>query len=79
MEHFTPISAASGGVLIGCAAAMLWLGLGLDLFGDWDPSPALASLGFGNSSTILFVAAMLAGTGGFSVVQSFEARGLRQA
>ena len=28
MEHFTPISAVVGGVLIGLAAAMLWLGLG---------------------------------------------------
>ena len=28
MEHFTPISSAIGGVLIGLSAAMLWLGLG---------------------------------------------------
>ena len=28
MEHFTPISGAIGGVLIGLSAAMLWLGLG---------------------------------------------------
>jgi uncharacterized membrane protein YedE/YeeE len=28
VEHFTPISSAIGGVLIGLSAAMLWLGLG---------------------------------------------------
>jgi uncharacterized membrane protein YedE/YeeE len=28
MEHFTPVSAAVGGLLIGLSAAMLWLGLG---------------------------------------------------
>ena len=28
MEHFTPLSAAIGGVLIGISAAMLWLGNG---------------------------------------------------
>jgi uncharacterized membrane protein YedE/YeeE len=28
MEHFTPISAAIGGLLIGLAAAMLWFGIG---------------------------------------------------
>lgn len=28
MEHFTPISAAIGGALIGLSASMLWLGLG---------------------------------------------------
>lgn len=28
MEHFTPISAAVGGALIGLSAAMLWLGIG---------------------------------------------------
>jgi uncharacterized protein len=28
MEHFTPISAAIGGVLIGLSAAILWLGIG---------------------------------------------------
>jgi len=28
MEHFTPISAAIGGLLIGLSAGMLWLGLG---------------------------------------------------
>jgi hypothetical protein len=28
MEHFTPISATVGGVLIGVSAAMLWLGIG---------------------------------------------------
>ncbi|MBI1775877.1 MAG: YeeE/YedE family protein [Proteobacteria bacterium] len=28
MEHFTPASAAIGGVLIGLSATMLWLGIG---------------------------------------------------
>ena len=28
MEHFTPVSAAIGGVLIGLSAALLWLGIG---------------------------------------------------
>lgn len=28
MEHFTPVSAATGGALIGLSAAMRWLGLG---------------------------------------------------
>jgi uncharacterized protein len=28
MEHFTPVSAVIGGLLIGSSAAMLWLGLG---------------------------------------------------
>jgi uncharacterized membrane protein YedE/YeeE len=28
MEHFTPVSSAIGGVLIGLSAALLWLGLG---------------------------------------------------
>jgi uncharacterized membrane protein YedE/YeeE len=28
MEHFTPVSAAIGGLLIGFSAAFLWLGLG---------------------------------------------------
>ena len=28
MAHFTPVSAAAGGLLIGLSAAILWLGLG---------------------------------------------------
>jgi uncharacterized membrane protein YedE/YeeE len=28
MEHFTPVSAATGGVLIGLAASLLWFGAG---------------------------------------------------
>ena len=28
MEHFTPISAAFGGLLVGISASVLWLGLG---------------------------------------------------
>ncbi len=28
MEHFTPISATIGGILIGLSAAVLWLGIG---------------------------------------------------
>ena len=28
MEHFTPLSAAIGGVLIGLSVALLWLGIG---------------------------------------------------
>jgi len=28
MEHFTPVSAAVGGLLIGLSVAMLWLGIG---------------------------------------------------
>jgi uncharacterized membrane protein YedE/YeeE len=28
MEHFTPVSAVLGGLLIGLSAALLWLGLG---------------------------------------------------
>jgi uncharacterized membrane protein YedE/YeeE len=28
MEHFTPVSAAIGGLLIGLSASILWLGLG---------------------------------------------------
>ena len=28
MEHFTPISAGIGGILIGLSAAVLWLGIG---------------------------------------------------
>jgi uncharacterized protein len=28
MEHFTPVSAAIGGILIGLSAAILWLGIG---------------------------------------------------
>lgn len=63
----------------------LRLGGGAILFGiGWGlvgycPGPALASLGLGNASTLLFVAAMLAGMVGFAVMQSLETRRLRQA
>jgi len=41
-------------------------GIGWGLVG-YCPGPALASLGFGNWRTLLFIVAMLAGMGGFEV------------
>ena len=44
MEHFTPLSAAIGGLLIGTSALMLWLGLGRVAGIDW-PTAGLFLLG----------------------------------
>jgi hypothetical protein len=69
---------AQGKVDMRLAAGAVLFGVGWGLVG-YCPGPALASLGLGNASTILFVVAMLAGMGAFGVVQSLEARRLRQA
>jgi uncharacterized protein len=53
-------------------------GIGWGLVG-YCPGPALASMGFGKSTTFLFLASMLIGMGGFTVFQSLAARRLRQA
>jgi len=69
---------ASGKIDARLATGATLFGIGWGLVG-YCPGPALASLGFGNASTILFVIAMLGGMAAFNVVQSFEARRLRQA
>jgi uncharacterized protein len=53
-------------------------GIGWGLVG-YCPGPALASIGLGNSATLLFVAAMLIGMAGFTAFRSFTARRLQQA
>ena len=77
---FSPAFAvpAKSEVDVRIAAGATDFGIGWGLVG-YCPGPALASLGLGNPSTMLFVAAMFAGMGAFSVVQSLEARGPRQA
>lgn len=47
------------------AAGAILFGTGWGLVG-YCPGPALASLGFGNGRTVLFVAAMLIGMAGFA-------------
>lgn len=59
------------------AGGAVLFGIGWGLVG-YCPGPALAALGWGAPPTILFVAAMLAGMGAFSAVQSFETRRLSQ-
>lgn len=49
----------------------LLFGIGWGLVG-YCPGPALASLGFGNGGTALFVAAMLFGMAGFAMRQKFN-------
>jgi uncharacterized membrane protein YedE/YeeE len=53
-------------------------GIGWGLVG-YCPGPALASLGFGNWRTLLFVAAMLAGMGAFRIFDRSVAARLRSA
>jgi uncharacterized membrane protein YedE/YeeE len=52
-------------------------GIGWGMVG-YCPGPALASLGLGNSATILFLAAMLIGMAGFTAFQSRAMRRLHQ-
>ena len=72
------LTPASGKIDARLATGAILFGIGWGLVG-YCPGPALASLGLGNASTILFVIAMLGGMAAFNVVQSFEARRLRQA
>ena len=74
-EFAPPAASRIDARLIGGA---ILFGIGWGLVG-YCPGPALASLGLGNSGTLLFVAAMFAGMAGFSVQQSFAARRVRHA
>jgi uncharacterized membrane protein YedE/YeeE len=60
------------------AGGAILFGIGWGLVG-YCPGPALAALGLGNASTLLFVAAMLVGMAGFGALRSFEARPPRRA
>jgi uncharacterized membrane protein YedE/YeeE len=60
-----PTQSKIDGRLVGGA---ILFGIGWGLVG-YCPGPALASVGLGNSATLLFVAAMLVGMAGFTAVQ----------
>jgi uncharacterized membrane protein YedE/YeeE len=68
-----PTQSKIDGRLVGGA---ILFGIGWGLVG-YCPGPALASVGLGNSATLLFVAAMLVGIAGFTAVQFLPARRLR--
>jgi hypothetical protein len=68
-----PTQSKIDGRLVGGA---ILFGIGWGLVG-YCPGPALASVGLGNSATLLFVAAMLVGMAGFTAVQFLPARRLR--
>jgi uncharacterized membrane protein YedE/YeeE len=60
------------------ASGAVLFGIGWGLVG-YCPGPAVASLGFGNPGTWLFVAAMLVGMLGFARLQARSERRLRRA
>jgi uncharacterized membrane protein YedE/YeeE len=56
----------------------VFFGIGWGLVG-YCPGPAIASVGLGNPSTVLFIAAMLVGMLGFVAFQRLSTRRMQQA